>query len=175
MALKKQIDTKGILERSRKLHQVLIVEGFAVGIVAGLVTILYRFALTYADKALQLALSFSRNHVWAIVGWFGVLILLAVLCGKLMDWEPLASGSGIPQLEGKWQGKSNRRGGKLSLRNSLAERAGMLGGCRWDVKDLLFSLVRWREKGFRVCWGAAERKKSSCSLAVPARGLGGSI
>ena len=45
-SLKKQIDTKGILERSRKLHQILIIEGFAVGIVAGLVNILYRLALT---------------------------------------------------------------------------------------------------------------------------------
>lgn len=128
MALKKQMDTKGILERSRKLHQILIVEGFAVGIVAGLVTILYRFALTYADKALQLVLSFSKNHVWAIVGWFGVLILLAVLCGKLMDWEPLASGSGIPQLEGEMAGQIKQTWWKIIIAKFIGGTAGMLGG-----------------------------------------------
>lgn len=122
------MNIKGMLERSRKLDQILIAEGIAVGLVAGMVTILYRLALNYADKILETVLAFARNHLWAAVGWFGVLMLLAWLCGKLVDWEPMASGSGIPQLEGEMLGHIKQTWWKVIAAKFVGGTAGMLGG-----------------------------------------------
>lgn len=122
------MDTKGVLERSKKLHQVLIVEGLAVGLVAGLVTILYRLALSYADVGLHIVLQFTQQHVWAILGWFVVLLLLAVICGKLVTWEPMASGSGIPQLEGEMAGQLKQVWWRVILAKFIGGIAAMFGG-----------------------------------------------
>ncbi len=122
------MDTKEVLERNRKLHQVLIVEGLAVGAAAGLVTILYRLALSYADEALYIVLQFAQKHIWTVIGWFGVLLLLAIICGKLVAWEPMASGSGIPQLEGEMLGQLKQTWWRVILAKFVGGTAAMLGG-----------------------------------------------
>ena len=50
------------------------------------------------------------------------MMLLAVLVGKLIKWEPMISGSGIPQVEGEILGKLNQNWLKfcpLSLREDF--------------------------------------------------------
>lgn len=170
-SLKKQIDTKGILERSRKLHQILIIEGFAVGIVAGLVTILYRLALTYADEVLQMVLSFSKNHVWAMVGWFGALLLLAVLCGKLVDWEPMASGSGIPQLEGEMAGQIKQTWWKVILAKFIGGIAGMLGGLSLGREGPSIQLGAMAGKGFSRILGRSRTEEKFLLTCGASAGL----
>lgn len=169
--LKKQIDTKGILQRSRKLHQILIVEGFCVGIVAGLVTILYRLALTYADNILQMVLSFSKNHIWAVIGWFGVLVLLAILCGKLIDWEPLASGSGIPQLEGEMAGQIKQNWWKIIISKFIGGTAAMLGGLSLGREGPSIQLGAMAGKGFSRLLGRGRTEEKFLLTCGASAGL----
>ena len=44
-----------------------------------------------------------------MAGWFAVLALLAWIVGKLVAFEPMISGSGIPQLEGEMVGKLSQK------------------------------------------------------------------
>lgn len=93
------------LKRAEKFKIVLIGEGILVGLVGGLAVLLYRILLEYAGIWMNTAISYARNSPLRIAGWFAVLFLLALIVGKLVAWEPLISGSGIPQLEGEMTGQ----------------------------------------------------------------------
>ena len=67
-----------ILKRFRTFRYILLLEGIAVGILSGLVTVLFRLALEHAEELLQLALSFGREHIWFIAVWFLLLGILSV-------------------------------------------------------------------------------------------------
>lgn len=101
-------EKKGIsatIRRAEHFQVILIGEGIIVGGIAGLVVLLYRLLLENAGRWLQMILDFITGKPLWILLWFGVLVLLALLVAKLVDFEPLISGSGIPQLEGEMIGK----------------------------------------------------------------------
>ena len=96
-----------------------------IGIVAGLVTVFYRFALTAAEDISVKMYQFIRtNSVWIPV-LFIFLALLAYGVGLLNKKYPLISGSGIPQLkaqitgyiQGSWLGTLIAKfiGGTMSI------------------------------------------------------------
>lgn len=93
------------LRRAEKLQVILIGEGILVGAVGGLVVLLYRLLLEYAATWLKAALDYAKGAPLRIAGWFVILMIFAVIVGKLLTWEPLISGSGIPQLEGEMTGQ----------------------------------------------------------------------
>ena len=98
-------DTSHTLKRAQRFPVILIGEGLLVGAVSGLIVMLYRIALTFAGQWLNKILEYINGHPIRILGWFAVLLLLAVLVGWLVKWEPMISGSGIPQVEGEVLGK----------------------------------------------------------------------
>lgn len=98
-------DTSSTIKRAERFQVILIGEGMMVGGLAGFVTILYRMMLEFAGEALQNILRFIRGNALLIAGWFLILLLLAWVVGKLISFEPMISGSGIPQLEGEMVGK----------------------------------------------------------------------
>lgn len=98
-------DTSHTLKRAQRFPVILIGEGLLVGAVSGLIVMLYRIALTFAGQWLNKILEYINGHPIRILGWFAALLLLAVLVGRLVKWEPMISGSGIPQVEGEVLGK----------------------------------------------------------------------
>ena len=98
-------DTSHTLKRAQRFPVILIGEGLLVGAVSGLIVMFYRIALTYAGQWLNEILGYIKGHPVRIIGWFVVLLLLAVVVGRLVKWEPMISGSGIPQVEGEVLGK----------------------------------------------------------------------
>ena len=93
------------IRRAERFPVILIGEGLLVGVAAGLVVLLYRLALTFAGNALDEILGFVGKDPLRIAAWLAVLVLLAVIVGKLVKLEPMISGSGIPQVEGEILGK----------------------------------------------------------------------
>ena len=93
------------MRRITQTRYFTVLEGVAVGIAAGLVTVLFRAALSQEDIWLRSALAFCKSHPILIPLWFLVLLAAAGLVTLLLRWEPLISGSGIPQVEGELQGK----------------------------------------------------------------------
>lgn len=83
----------------------LIFEGIAVGVIAGLLVVFYRYALEKAMEVLRyMYKTLSINH-YLIPAWVIILVLVAIVVGKLVKFEPMISGSGIPQVEGVLLGK----------------------------------------------------------------------
>ena len=50
-------------------------------------------------------LEYVRQEPLAAVLWFVALFVIACIVGKLVKYEPMISGSGIPQVEGEMMGK----------------------------------------------------------------------
>ena len=93
-----------LIHRYGSLRTQLVLEGLLVGIVAGLVSSFYRYALVKADDIRNAVLAFCDGNLLRMAGWLVVLALLAVAVTKLLQWEPMTSGSGIPQVEAEIAG-----------------------------------------------------------------------
>lgn len=98
-------NTSHLLKRAAHFKAILTGEGFLVGIVAGIVVLLYRVVLEYAGKGMEWVLGYARTYPVIAGLWFFVLFAMACIVGKLVKYEPMISGSGIPQVEGEMMGK----------------------------------------------------------------------
>ncbi|WP_202117409.1 ClC family H(+)/Cl(-) exchange transporter [Clostridium chromiireducens] len=78
----------------------LVFEGICIGIVTGLLIVLYRLALEKAGILLNYIYKLiSINHI-LILPWIILVIIIGYLVGLMVKDEPMISGSGIPQVEG---------------------------------------------------------------------------
>lgn len=76
-------------------------EGIVVGIFAGLVNSLFRWGLTEAETLrLRLYDFLIGRPAPYVAAWFACLCVLAYLLYRLTKHEPMAGGSGIPQVKG---------------------------------------------------------------------------
>ena len=116
------------IKRANRLPVILIGEGLLVGAAGGLVVLLYRLALTFAGDALDRVLTLIEGDPLRTAGWFAVLVLLALIVGKLVKWEPMISGSGIPQVEGEIQGKLTEKWKRVLPAKFLGGFLCLLGG-----------------------------------------------
>ena len=118
------------IEYHRKESFYLIVRGIEVGIFAGLVSVLYRYCLTYAEKLLHLFTEFAKGSWYRYAIFFAIIILLALIVSRIVKWENMASGSGIPQVSGEIKGHLSQNwirvifakiiGGTLSVFSGLS-------------------------------------------------------
>ena len=76
-------------------------EGIIVGIFSGLVISLFRFLLTKAEEwRTDLYEQLTQLPDLYTAGWFAVLLVIGAVLYKLTTYEPMAGGSGIPQVKG---------------------------------------------------------------------------
>lgn len=78
----------------------LVFEGLAVGVITGLLVVLYRFILEEAGLMLTEIYTILAERPVLIPIWIGVLIVIGYVLGLLVQHNPMISGSGIPQVEG---------------------------------------------------------------------------
>ncbi len=104
--MKKQshMPIRQMLNRYDSMRTIMLGEGLLVGIIAGLVTIFYRIALGKADTLRNTILNYCQGNILRIAGWFLLLVGMAYLVARLVRWEPMISGSGIPQVEAEITG-----------------------------------------------------------------------
>lgn len=118
------------IEYHRKESFFLIVRGVEVGVVAGLVAVLYRFMLQFAEEKLHTVLDYVKGSPTKIALWLMLLCFIGLAVYFLVKWEPMAGGSGIPQVNGEVKGYMNPRwwrvilvklvGGTLSVFSGLS-------------------------------------------------------
>lgn len=95
----------------------LIAQGLAVGTVAGFAAVCYRLLLAGAEDFSLAVLTGGLPLSFPVMAllWCGV----AVVIGSLMEWEPMARGSGIPQVEGELLGQVSMSWWKVSAAKFL--------------------------------------------------------
>lgn len=99
-----QMKARQMIGRFGSMRTTLVLEGLLVGVIAGAISVLYRYALARADDIRAAMLALCSGSALRMAGWFAVLIVLAVLVSLLLKWEPMISGSGIPQVEAEIAG-----------------------------------------------------------------------
>lgn len=102
-------DSSHIWDQSGRMSAVMIAGGILIGIIGGLTALLYRIALNYACEWLDWVLFFIKGNPFRTAGWFLVLMLLAVLVGRLIKWEPMVAGGGIPHVKSEVNGTLSQR------------------------------------------------------------------
>lgn len=100
MELKNKHNTYNTLFHWNSFRLKLVFEGIAVGIITGLLIVLYRYALEKAMVMLMGIYKALSIRPYLIPGWIGLLIFISFIVGILIKHEPMISGSGIPQVEG---------------------------------------------------------------------------
>lgn len=121
-------DISFTLKRADKFQVILIGEGVLVGLVAGMVVLLYRIALEYAGEWRNMVLSMAEKSPLYIAGWFVALAVMAVIVARLLKFESLISGSGIPQLKAEMINKLDTCWWKIVLAKFVGGFLCIFGG-----------------------------------------------
>ena len=82
----------------------LIIRGLEVGIASGLICVLYRYALQFAESSLMNVLKFIKGSPAKTAIWLLLAALLGIIVAYINKLEPDAAGSGIPQVSGEIRG-----------------------------------------------------------------------
>lgn len=146
----------------------LLFEGLLVGVITGLIVVLYRLSIDKVGILANNFISLQKEHPVFIVANFFILIVIASIVKKLITIEPLIKGSGIPQVEGYLLRLIDMRwlkiifykfiGGILAIGAGLSlGREGpsiQLGGCIGKGISQLFKRKKVEEK-FLITAGAS--------------------
>lgn len=118
------------IEYRKKEGFYLIIRGIEVGIAAGLISSLYRFLLKCAESLMSAASDFASKSVLNCVVWLAAAALMGFFVSMIVKWEPMSSGSGIPQVNGEIKGVLTQNwikvtaaklvGGSLSILSGLS-------------------------------------------------------
>lgn len=118
--------TQSALENYMGLKKRIVLDGFLVGLAAGVFSILYRGMLHYLTRIRYLLFStFSFSQVVMLIIVFSIF---AVMVGYLVKWCPLSSGSGIPQIQGEILGAVNMDAKKVITAKFIGGGLGNLAG-----------------------------------------------
>ncbi|MGK0468794.1 MAG: H+/Cl- antiporter ClcA [Clostridium sp.] len=100
MEVKNKHNTYNTLFHWHSFRLKLILEGIAVGIITGLLIVLYRYSLSRAGVFLtEIYKTLSMKPI-LIIPWIVVIIFIGYIVGLMVKNQPMISGSGIPQVEG---------------------------------------------------------------------------
>lgn len=116
------------IEYRRKESFFLIVRGLEVGVASGLIAVLYRFLLSFAEEHLMNVIEFVKEKPLRLVLWFAALVLVGLGVWALVKWEPQGGGSGIPQINGELKGHINPSWQRVILVKLIGGTASVFSG-----------------------------------------------
>ncbi|EGO61738.1 H(+)/Cl(-) exchange transporter ClcA [Acetonema longum] len=88
------------LSHWRNFRLKIFAGGILIGLVAGAVVVVFRYFIAYAEWLRTEAYAHLRHNPALIPAWFLFLLLVAFILGLIVKYEPMAGGSGIPQVKG---------------------------------------------------------------------------
>lgn len=99
--LTNEANVHNILERKASIKYRLILDSLLVGVLAGVVIVAYRFLASYFSNIFVSIYEKGTDKPILVPGIIITLALLAAIVNYMVNSEPMISGSGIPQVEGK--------------------------------------------------------------------------
>lgn len=88
------------LSSLNKLKWSVAIKGVLSGFVVGMLVVLYRLGIEYGNETAIKIFSYLKVHPLMILPWFIAVIIVGLFISWLIRFEPMATGSGIPQVEG---------------------------------------------------------------------------
>lgn len=89
-----------LIPRFNQLKWKMAGAGVLVGLVSGLLVVLYRLGIEQATAAARWIYAQIRETPWLLAPWFVAAVAASALIAWMIAKEPMASGSGIPQTNG---------------------------------------------------------------------------
>ena len=163
--------TNDVWKRARRIPIMLITEGLCVGLVGGFVVLLYRVALNFAGNWLLKSLSYIKGNPLRCAVWFLVLAGLAWIVGRLVKWEPMISGSGIPQVEGEVSGRLSQNWRRVLPAKFAGGFLCMLGGLSLGREGPSIQLGAMAGQGISRALGRGKREEKFLMTCGASAGL----
>ena len=100
----------------RNFQYKLFAEGILVGVFSGIAIVAFRFALEMAESFRKSVYpNLSASHWSYGILWFILLLIIAYGLHRIITWEPMSAGSGIPQVKGTILGVFKMHWGKILI------------------------------------------------------------
>lgn len=158
-------------KRARRIPVMLITEGLCVGLIGGFIVLLYRVALTFAGNWLIKILSYIKGNPFRCAVWFLILMALAWIVGRLVKWEPMISGSGIPQVEGEVSGRLSQNWKRVLPTKFAGGFLCMLGGLSLGREGPSIQLGAMAGQGISRALGRGKREEKFLMTCGASAGL----
>ena len=158
-------------KRARRIPVMLITEGLCVGLIGGFIVLLYRVALTFAGNWLIKILSYIKGNPFRCAVWFLILMALAWIVGRLVKWEPMISGSGIPQVEGEVFGRLSQNWKRVLPAKFAGGFLCMLGGLSLGREGPSIQLGAMAGQGISRALGRGKREEKFLMTCGASAGL----
>lgn len=158
-------------KRARRIPVMLITEGLCVGLIGGFIVLLYRVALTFAGNWLIKILSYIKGNPFRCAVWFLILMTLAWIVGRLVKWEPMISGSGIPQVEGEVSGRLSQNWKRVLPAKFAGGFLCMLGGLSLGREGPSIQLGAMAGQGISRALGRGKREEKFLMTCGASAGL----
>lgn len=131
-----------------KEQVILIAQGGVVGILAGLVIVIYRYALTYAEGGLFHILDVIKGNLPLTLLWFVALIAMACIVVGCLRFESTAGGSGLPQVAAELEGHMDAPWLRIILAKLVGAVTCIFGGLSLGRGGPSIQLGAMAAKGF---------------------------
>ena len=158
-------------KRAQRIPVMLITEGLCVGLIGGFIVLLYRVALTFAGNWLIKILSYIKGNPFRCAVWFLILMALAWIVGRLVKWEPMISGSGIPQVEGEVSGRLSQNWKRVLPAKFAGGFLCMLGGLSLGREGPSIQLGAMAGQGISRALGRGKREEKFLMTCGASAGL----
>ena len=158
-------------KRARRIPVMLITEGLCVGLIGGFIVLLYRVALTFAGNWLIKILSYIKGNPFRCAVWFLILMALAWIVGRLVKWEPMISGRGIPQVEGEVSGRLSQNWKRVLPAKFAGGFLCMLGGLSLGREGPSIQLGAMAGQGISRALGRGKREEKFLMTCGASAGL----
>lgn len=158
-------------KRARRIPVMLITEGLCVGLIGGFIVLLYRVALAFAGNWLIKILSYIKGNPFRCAVWFLILMALAWIVGRLVKWEPMISGSGIPQVEGEVSGRLSQNWKRVLPAKFAGGFLCMLGGLSLGREGPSIQLGAMAGQGISRALGRGKREEKFLMTCGASAGL----
>ena len=158
-------------KRARRIPVMLITEGLCVGLIGGFIVLLYRVALTFAGNWLIKILSYIKGNPFRCAVWFLILMALAWIVGRLVKWEPMISGSGIPQVKGEVSGRLSQNWKRVLPAKFAGGFLCMLGGLSLGREGPSIQLGAMAGQGISRALGRGKREEKFLMTCGASAGL----
>jgi H+/Cl- antiporter ClcA len=90
-----------ILSNLNELKWSVALKGILAGLVAGFLVVFYRLGIQHGNNIAIKVFAYLKAHPLMILPWIIVAISIGLFIAWLIKLEPMATGSGIPQVEGQ--------------------------------------------------------------------------
>lgn len=126
--MNKKTNAENIMKRLTSMRHIIVLEGALVGIFGGAVAVFYRYLLVKGEEMNSSMLKWIGSHPVRLIIWLVILAAIAFVVQKLMRWEPMSSGSGVPQVEGEIQNSLKSNCVKVIISKLIGGFLCILGG-----------------------------------------------